>query len=139
MALTSFFERRVHPSGSLRYAAYAASLRPPGTPTPFLLLVRLLAIRSQKQLFRVLRAFELQELHIFLETSIERHADLPWSRKDLCILDQSLVREVIRAQRGQSFDHMQGIAVEVHGPVAPVITRCTLRCQENGARESQRS
>src|SRR5207247_3590143 len=33
-----------------------------------LLLVRLLAIRPQKQLFRVLRAFELQELHIFLET-----------------------------------------------------------------------
>src|SRR5213593_2242942 len=137
MALTSFFERRVHPSGSLRYAAYAASLRPPGTPTPFLLLVRLLAIRPQKQLFRVLRAFELQELHIFLETSIERHADLPWSRKDLRILDQSFVRQVIRAEWGKSFDHMQGIAVEIPGPVEPVLARWPLRREQNGCRESR--
>src|SRR3989442_6528928 len=102
-----------------------------------LLLVRLLAIRPQKQLFRVLRAFELQELHIFLETSIERHADLPGSRKDLRILDQSFVREVIRAERGESFDHMQGLAVEIPGPVEPVLARWPLGREENGCRESR--
>src|SRR2546422_5485589 len=102
-----------------------------------LLLVWLLAIRPQKQLFRVLHAFELQELHIFLETSIEQHADLPGSRKDLRILDQSFVRKVIRAERGESFDHMQSIAVEIPGPVEPVLARWTLRREENGCRESR--
>src|SRR5205814_10551301 len=78
-----------------------------------------------------------EQLHIVLETSMERQADLPGTREGLRIIGQSVVREVIRAERGESFDHMQSIAVETPGPVEPVLARWPLRREENGCRESR--
>src|SRR5436309_11280656 len=71
------------------------------------------------ELFRKLDTLELQGLDVRLHTPIQRHSDLPGTRKHLRILDRGLVHQMIRRQRRVALDDMQGVAVKVTRAVEP--------------------
>src|SRR5437867_6297077 len=74
---------------------------------------------SIHELFGELHALEFQGLDVRLHTSIQRHSDLPRTRKHLRILDRGLVHQMVWRQGRVTFYHMQGIAMEVSGAVEP--------------------
>src|SRR6266481_9726683 len=82
-------------------------------------LGRLLAKRPIHELFSELHALEFQESSIFFETTIDRHAHLPRSRKHFRVLDGGFIVKGVMAEWGVAFDHVQLIAMEVSGSVEP--------------------
>src|SRR5216684_6511881 len=64
-------------------------------------------------------ALVFQQLKILLLVTIEEHAHLPWSREHLRILDQRFVSQVVRSSWRVAFNHVQGVTVEISGPVEP--------------------
>src|SRR5262249_50966294 len=100
-------------------------------------LAGLLAVWPPEQLLGVLRALEFEELHVFLETTIERHADLPGSGKDFRILDRGFVRQVIRTEGGEALHHMQALGVEIPGSVEPMLAGRPLWREKDGCGEGR--
>src|SRR5438132_12069600 len=92
------------PAAETATSAAANTLR---TSFPLVLAVQEIA----DELF----ALELAELHVRLDTAIERHADRPRARVDVRILDGCLVRKVIRVGSADPFDDMQPDGVIVTG------------------------
>src|SRR5688572_388021 len=66
-----------------------------------------------------LRTSELHDLCVRFEPAVDRHADLPRTGEHFRIFDRGLVTERITADRRVPFDHVEGIAVKVPGPVEP--------------------
>src|SRR5688500_6153374 len=86
----------------------------------YLLAARL--VETQRRVHHFLderHAVELDQLDVRLDTTIDGKADLPGPGKDLGILDRSLVANVVRTGGRVAFDHTEGVAVEVPGPVEP--------------------
>ena len=81
----------------------------------------LLAKMSIQELFDKLLAPVLDELRIRFQTTIEGHADLPWPRKHLRILDGGFVLDGVGRDRREPFDHVQLIAMEIARPVEPCL------------------
>src|SRR5258706_15568310 len=71
------------------------------------------------EFFSELDALELEQLKIFFDVTIERHAYLPWTSKNLRILDCRLIQKVVRSERRVTFDDMYGITMEISGAVEP--------------------
>src|SRR5215510_8595275 len=70
----------------------------------------------------VLREFDalvFQDLRILFHAAVERHADLPGPRKYVRIFYRGFVEQMIRSGRGDAFDNVQLIAMEIPGPVKP--------------------
>src|ERR1700730_10332340 len=84
-----------------------------------LLAARLFAKMPVQELLRKLDALVLKHLHIFLQTTIERHPHLPGSREHLRVLDGGLVRHGVRTDARVPLDHMQSVAVEGPRPIEP--------------------
>src|SRR5207253_593800 len=72
-----------------------------------------------EQLFGELHALEIQKLRVLFRTAIERHADLPWLRKDRWIFDGRFVIEVVRIHARKPLDYMQLVAGKIPGAVEP--------------------
>src|SRR5437762_8335806 len=64
-------------------------------------------------------AVVFHELHVLLESAIERHADFPWPREHFGILDRRLVRDVVRIDPSVALHHVQLIAVEISRSIEP--------------------
>ena len=79
-----------------------------------------------QELLHELDAAVLEELHVRLQTAIERHRDSPGAREDFRILDRHFVVDGVRCNRREAFDEVQGITMEVSGSVepAPVVEPC---------------
>src|SRR5262249_27729816 len=69
-----------------------------------------------------------EELHVWLQTAIERHRDFPGAREDLRILYRRFVVDGVRSNRREAFNEMQRITMEVSGSVepSPVIEPCNI-------------
>ena len=63
----------------------------------------------------------LEELRIRFQAAIERHRDSPGTRKDFRIFDRHFVANGVRSDRREAFNEMQRFAVEIAGPVEPVL------------------
>src|SRR5262245_59451964 len=64
-----------------------------------------------------------EELRVRVLVSIQRHADLPWSREHLWILDRDLVEHVVGPCRRVPLDDVQGLAVKVARTIEPRLIR----------------
>src|ERR1051326_418168 len=80
---------------------------------------RPLAQRTVHQFFHKLDAFELQELSVRLQMTVENHAHLPRTREDLGVLDEGFIGEGIRTSRRVALDHVEGAAMKISGAVEP--------------------
>src|SRR6266851_5908832 len=65
---------------------------------------RLLAPLAVQQFFHELHTLEIHQLRVLFLTPIERHAHLPWARKDLGVFDRRFVRHHIGAGARITFD-----------------------------------
>src|SRR4249920_3285397 len=74
---------------------------------------RLLAQMPVDHIFGKFHAPEFHDLRVLFGATIEGHADLPWSREHIGVLDGGFVEEMVGACRGVSFDHVQGVAMEI--------------------------
>src|SRR5437773_11392877 len=74
---------------------------------------------SVDQFFHELDAFELHKLHIPVDAAVQRHADLPWARKDVLVLYSRLVVQPIGTGCGDALDDMQFITMVIADPVEP--------------------
>src|SRR5207244_1098673 len=78
-----------------------------------------LAQMSVDQLLDELHAFEFHDLHILFYAAVDRHADLPGSRKNVLILDRSFIIQAIRTGRADAFHDVQFVAMKITGPIEP--------------------
>src|SRR5438552_5942087 len=74
---------------------------------------------SIDELFRELHTLEFQGLDVRLHASIQRHADLPRTRKHLRVVDRGLVDQMVWRQGRVTLHDMQSVAMEISGPVEP--------------------
>src|SRR5438552_16528978 len=65
------------------------------------------------------KALVFEELDVWFLAPIQDHPHLPGARKHLRILDRHFVVDVIDVAERVAFDQMQGVAVEIAGPVEP--------------------
>src|SRR5438093_13493614 len=72
-----------------------------------------------QQLFSELYALIFENPGIFFHSTIQRHADLPWTGKYLRILNGSFVHERICAARRVAFHDMQSVAVKITCAIEP--------------------
>src|SRR5262245_11469774 len=82
-------------------------------------LAWLLAKVPIHELLNELHALEFQDLRVLLQPTIKRHTELPGPREHLRVLNGGFVGERVETERRVTLDQMQGIAVEVPGPVKP--------------------
>src|SRR5262245_22753213 len=75
----------------------------------------------EQELFGEGHALELEQLHVLLHASIQREADLPWTREDVGILDGRLVHHVERTRRRIALDDVERFAVIVAGAIEPCL------------------
>src|SRR5437667_6908478 len=80
---------------------------------------RILPPLAVHQLFDELHALELDQLRVLFRASIERHADLPWPRKNARILDCGFVADDVGTRPRIALDHMQRVGMEVPRAVEP--------------------
>ena len=64
-------------------------------------------------------ALVFEKPEVRLPVKVERHADLPGTRKHLRVLDRRLVRHGAGVGARVTFDHVQRLAVEIAGAVEP--------------------
>src|SRR5688572_4769691 len=74
-----------------------------------------LAEFAVQQLFYELDALEVEQLHVAIEATIERHADLPRPREDFRVGDRRLVHQYVDTGRRVALLHLQPQAVEIAG------------------------
>src|SRR3989442_2721498 len=65
------------------------------------------------------KALVLEDLRILFLMTIEEHAHLPGFREHLRVFDGGFAVDLFWADRRVTLDHVQGVAVEVPGPVEP--------------------
>src|SRR4029077_4960112 len=82
-------------------------------------LARCFAKLPIHQFLNKLDALEFHEAEIFLYVSIERHTDLPGSRKDFRVLDDCFIMKRVRAYPRVALDDMQFVAVVVASTIKP--------------------
>src|SRR2546423_9004194 len=80
---------------------------------------RLLAKISVHELLDELVAAKLEQLHVRLRTTIERHGDAPWPREDLGILDRHVIPDNVRRPQREALDQFQRVAVMIAGAGEP--------------------
>src|SRR4029434_7950280 len=66
-----------------------------------------------EELFRELDALELEELHVLLHQSVERHPDGPRLRERLGIFNRRRVLQVAGVQQLVAFRHLQLVGVVI--------------------------
>src|SRR5262245_3807432 len=81
----------------------------------------LLAQISVQELFDEFDAAILHELRVRLQAAIQRHGDSPRAGKGLRILDRHLIVDGVWADRREALDQVQRVAMEIPGPVEPVL------------------
>jgi len=80
---------------------------------------RLLAQVPVEHLFRELHALVLHQPRIRFASPIERHAYRPRFGEDLRVIDQRLILQRVRVDRGVAFGDLQRVAVMVAGAIEP--------------------
>src|SRR6266446_4329960 len=64
-------------------------------------------------------ALVIQYLNILFLPTVQGHAHFPGPRKHLGVLDRDLIGDVVGAGAPVALDHVQGVAMEIAGPVEP--------------------
>src|ERR1700674_4349672 len=107
-----WFIRSLLFTNSATYACLAnhLTIRPSGAHWKLLSMGRLFswlpAKRPIEHLLGERHAFVFQQLRILLHMTVQRHAHLPGTRKDLWVLNSGFIQEDIRAARSIAFHHV---------------------------------
>src|SRR5439155_18314053 len=80
---------------------------------------RLLAKISVHELLDEFVATELEELHVRLCATIERHRDAPRTREHVWVFDRHVILNYVSRHQSEALYQVQRVAMEIAGAVEP--------------------